>query len=68
MIIPDAGNLHPGAARAGLRRVLIEHAASGSTNTRRCAGCGSAGRWPRDTGGTVTAADAVVGIGAWATW
>lgn len=68
VIIPDAGNLHPARLVRGLRRVLIERGVRIHEHTpvrRLRFGRPVAAETPA---GTVTAADAVVGIGAWATW
>jgi glycine/D-amino acid oxidase-like deaminating enzyme len=68
VLIRDAANLHPARLVRGLRRVLIERGVRihERSPVRRL-------RFDRPVvaetpSGTVTAADAVIGIGAWATW
>jgi glycine/D-amino acid oxidase-like deaminating enzyme len=68
MIIGDAANLQPARLARGLRRVLLERGVriyEGTPVTRFRASSPTVAESP---GGTVRARDAVVALGAWATW
>jgi glycine/D-amino acid oxidase-like deaminating enzyme len=68
MLIADAATVHPARLARGLRRVLIEKGVRIHERTRvRRLGMGRPAI--ADTpNGTVRAAEAVIGLGAWATW
>jgi glycine/D-amino acid oxidase-like deaminating enzyme len=68
LLIPDAANLQPARLARGLRRVLIEKGVrifEDSPVTRFRASSPAIAETPA---GRVTAAEAVIGLGAWATW
>ena len=68
ILIADAANVHPARLARGLRRVLIERGVRIHEQTP--VGRLRLGRpvLAETPGGTVTATEAVVGLGAWATW
>ena len=68
MLIPDAATVHPARLARGLRRRLLEHGVriyERTTVTRLGMGTRVVAETP---GGEVRAGDAVIGLGAWATW
>ncbi len=68
MLIADAANLQPARLARGLRRVLLERGVrifEATPVTRFRASSPAVAETP---GGTVRAADAVIALGAWATW
>jgi glycine/D-amino acid oxidase-like deaminating enzyme len=68
LLIPDAANLQPARLARGLRRVLLERGVRIFERTpvvRFRASSPAVAETPR---GTVRAGEAVVGLGAWATW
>jgi glycine/D-amino acid oxidase-like deaminating enzyme len=68
LFIRDAATLHPARLARGLRRVLLERGVrifEGTPATGFGFGTPAVARTPR---GTVRAAEAVIGLGAWATW
>jgi glycine/D-amino acid oxidase-like deaminating enzyme len=68
MLIADAANLQPARLARGLRRVLLERGVrifEGTPVTRFRASSPVVAETPR---GSVRARDAVVALGAWATW
>jgi len=68
ILIHDAANLQPARLARGLRRVLIEKGVrifEHTTVTRFRASSPAVAETPD---GRVTAAEAVIGLGAWATW
>ncbi len=68
VLIADAATVHPARLARGLRRLLIENGVrifERTTVTRLGMGARVTAETP---GGSVRAADAVVGLGAWATW
>ena len=68
MLIPDAANLHPARLARGLRRVLIERGVRIHEGTPVTRFRGSSPAVAETPAGTVRAAEAVIGLGAWATW
>jgi glycine/D-amino acid oxidase-like deaminating enzyme len=68
LLIPDAATLHPARLARGLRRVLLERGVRIFEGTRvRRFGFG-APAVAETADGSVRASDAVIGLGAWATW
>ena len=68
VLIADAATVHPARLARGLRRLLIENGVrifERTTVTRLGMGARVTAETPN---GSVRAADAVVGLGAWATW
>jgi glycine/D-amino acid oxidase-like deaminating enzyme len=68
LLIRDAATVQPARLARGLRRVLVEQGVrihEKSPVTRFRAGRPAVAETP---GGTVRAAEAVIGLGAWATW
>jgi glycine/D-amino acid oxidase-like deaminating enzyme len=68
LLVRDAATVQPARLARGLRRVLIERGVrifEGAPVTRFRAGRPAIAETPR---GTVTAREAVVALGAWATW
>ncbi len=68
MLIADAANVQPARLARGLRRVLLERGVrifEGTPVTRFRASRPAIAQTPA---GTVRAAEAVIGLGAWATW
>ena len=68
MLIADAATVHPARLARGLRRLLLESGVrifEHTTVTRLGMGRPVVAETP---GGTVRAGDAVIGLGAWATW
>jgi glycine/D-amino acid oxidase-like deaminating enzyme len=68
VFMPDAGTVQPARLARGLRRVLIGRGVrifEGTPVTRFRTGKPAVAETPR---GTVTAGEAVVALGAWATW
>ena len=68
VLIADAGTVHPARLARGLRRLLLESGVrifEHTTVTRLGMGRPVVAETPN---GTVRAGDAVIGLGAWATW
>jgi len=68
MLIADAANVQPARLARGLRKVLLERGVrilEGTPVTRFRASRPALAETP---GGTVRAGEAVIGLGAWATW
>ncbi len=68
VLIHDAATVHPARLARGLRRVLLERGVrifEGSPVTRFKAGPPAVAETPR---GSVRAGEAVIALGAWATW
>ena len=68
MLIADAATVQPARLARGLRRVLLERGVrifEGSPVTRFGSGRPAVAETP---GGSVRAGEAVIGLGAWATW
>jgi glycine/D-amino acid oxidase-like deaminating enzyme len=68
LLVPDAATVQPARLARGLRRVLLERGVrifEGTRVTRFGFGSPLVAETPR---GTVRAGEAVIGLGAWATW
>ncbi len=68
LLIHDGGTVHPARLARGLRRLLLERGVrihERTTVTRLGLGAPAVAETP---GGTVRAGEAVIGLGAWATW
>jgi glycine/D-amino acid oxidase-like deaminating enzyme len=68
LLIHDAANLHPARLARGLRRVLIEKGVRIFEHTPVTRFRDSRPAVAETLTGRVTAAEAVIGLGAWATW
>lgn len=68
MLIADAANVQPARLARGLRRVLIERGVRIYEGTPVTRFRGSRPAIAETPAGTVRAGEAVIGLGAWATW
>jgi glycine/D-amino acid oxidase-like deaminating enzyme len=68
MLIHDAANVQPARLARGLRRVLLEQGVRVFEQTPVTRFRASSPAVAETPGGTVRAGEAVIGLGAWATW